>query len=374
GGTDPLVGRVELCVNKTWGTICDDYWDDNDASVVCRQVGFSAEGARARSSSYTERLKSFHIVDLHCNGTEENLFDCPHNLVQLYSCSYHKDANVQCTASNASTNCTTGHVRLTGGQSQYVGLVEICYGGVWKSICPRGWDNREAQVVCRQLGFTSVGADSINVGKGFGPLHSSYFNCTGSEAALLNCSYYTSSCYYSYHAGVECESPCIEGAVQLEGDNKYKEFGRVEVCINGTWGTICDNGWENNDATVVCRQLGYSPYGAIAKASYFTEGWLPFHLYSVNCSGNESTLLNCSYSTTGTCYNIQDAGAICQSVGVAYDNCTDYTVRLVDGATAREGKVQICLNRVWGAFCKRDNSNYNVDANIICRELGYNTG
>ncbi|XP_019858318.1 PREDICTED: deleted in malignant brain tumors 1 protein-like, partial [Amphimedon queenslandica] len=320
GGSDPLVGRVELCVNKTWGTICDDYWDDNDASVVCRQVGFSGQ------------------------------------------------------ALSTTSNCTTGHVRLTGGQSQYVGLVEICYGGVWKSICPRGWDTREAQVVCRQLGFNSIGADTVNIGKGFGPVHSSYFICSGSEATLLNCSYYTSFCYYSYHAGVECESPCIEGAIQLEGDDKYKEFGRVEVCINGTWGTICDNGWDNNDASVVCRQLGYSPYGAIAKASYFTEVWLPFHFYSVNCSGNESTLLNCSYSTTGSCYSRQDAGLICQSMSVVNDNCTDYTVRLVDGATAREGKVQICLNKVWGAFCYRDNYNYDVDANIICRDLGYNTG
>uniref|UniRef100_A0A1X7TQF9 SRCR domain-containing protein n=2 Tax=Amphimedon queenslandica TaxID=400682 RepID=A0A1X7TQF9_AMPQE len=375
GGSDPLVGRVELCVNKTWGTVCDDYWDDNDASVVCRQVGFSGQGAVARYSSYTEKLKSFHIVDLHCNGTEGNVFDCPHNLVQQYSCSQHQDANVQCTAPNTTSNCTTGDVRLTSGQSQYVGLVEICYGGVWKSICPRGWDTREAQVVCRQLGFTSIGAESVNFGKGFGPVHSSYFSCIGSEAALLNCSYYTSFCGYSYHAGVECESPCIEGAVRLEGDDKYKEFGRVEVCINGTWGTICDNGWDNNDASVVCRQLGCSPYGAIAKASYFTEGRLPFHLYSVNCSGNESTLLNCSYSTTGSCYNTQDAGTICQTVGVANGNCTDYGVRLVDGATAKEGKVQICLNKVWGAFCYRDNYyNHDVDAKIICRELGYNTG
>uniref|UniRef100_A0A1X7UMK1 SRCR domain-containing protein n=1 Tax=Amphimedon queenslandica TaxID=400682 RepID=A0A1X7UMK1_AMPQE len=373
GGSDPLIGRVELCVNKTWGTICDDYWDDNDASVVCRQVGFSGQGAKARYSSYTERLKSFHIIDLNCNGSEENVFNCSHNLVQQHTCTDYEDASVQCTASNTTSNCTTGHVRLTGGQSQYVGLVEICYGGVWKSICPRGWDNREAQVVCRQLGFTSIGADSINIGKGFSPVHSSYFTCAGSEATLLNCSYYTHSCSNSYHAGVDCESPCIEGAVRLEGDDRYKEFGRVEVCINGTWGTICHNGWDNNDASVVCRQLGYSPYGAIAKASYFTETWLSFYLYSVNCNGNESTLLNCSYSTTGTCYNTQDAGAICQSVSIAHDNCTDYAIRLVNGATAREGIVQICLNRAWGAFCYKENYySYGVDANLICRGLGYN--
>ena len=65
--------------------------------------------------------------------------------------------NFNLIALNTTSNCTTGHVRLTSGQSQYVGLVEICYGGVWKSICPRGWDTREAQVVCRQLGFNSVG-------------------------------------------------------------------------------------------------------------------------------------------------------------------------------------------------------------------------
>ena len=61
-------------------------------------------------------------------------------------------------ASNTTDNCTTGEVRLTDGRTQYEGLVEICYGNTWRTICPSNWDNSDAQVVCRQLGYnTSIG-------------------------------------------------------------------------------------------------------------------------------------------------------------------------------------------------------------------------
>ena len=50
---------------------------------------------------------------------------------------------------------------------------------------------------------------------------------------------------------------CTTGVVRLL-DSSNTNRGIVEICVNNTWGTVCDNGFDNNDARVICYQLGYS--------------------------------------------------------------------------------------------------------------------
>ena len=89
----------------------------------------------------------------------------------------------------------------------------------------------------------------------------------------------------------------------------------MEVYYNGEWGTVCDDGWDNADATVVCRQLGfYSPVRAYESAHY-GQGTGPIWLSKLSCIGNESSLIDCSQFDVGTknCTHSDDAAVYCDS-------------------------------------------------------------
>ena len=53
---------------------------------------------------------------------------------------------------------------------------------------------------------------------------------------------------------------CTDGSIRLVNGSLNQE-GRVEICVNNIWGSVCDSGWDKSDALVICKQLGMSVSG-----------------------------------------------------------------------------------------------------------------
>ncbi|NXO75369.1 NETR protein, partial [Sitta europaea] len=150
--------------------------------------------------------------------------------------------------------------------------------------------------------------------QGSGPILLDEVQCSGNELSLDQCKksdWGQQNCDHIEDAGVSCD-PFTGPSVRLVDGESTKE-GRVEVLLNGQWGSVCDNDWTDRDAAVVCRQLGFSGTAKARAMAYFGEGHGPIHLDNVECSGMEHNLEQCATPDTRihSCWHSEDAGVIC---------------------------------------------------------------
>lgn len=96
GGVVPHEGRVEILHEGRWGTVCDDYWDTVDATVVCGSLGY-ASGLAVRSIDYGEGEGVIWLDNVECIGTESRLEDCPAAKWGVSDCSHGEDAGAVCS-------------------------------------------------------------------------------------------------------------------------------------------------------------------------------------------------------------------------------------------------------------------------------------
>ncbi len=110
--------------------------------------------------------------------------------------------------------------------------------------------------------------------------------------------------------------------------------GRVEVCVLETWHTICNMNWGAEEASVVCRQLGYSRYSKICMTkrslmifvadasanttSLFGPGNGPIYGTNLRCTAEEGRLVECVFDADVSCSHAMDAGVTCTRYCMTY--------------------------------------------------------
>lgn len=97
----------------------------------------------------------------------------------------------------------------------------------------------------------------------------------------------------------------------MNGGNRC--LGRIEIKFQGQWGTVCDDNFNRDHASVVCKQLECGSAVSFSGSANFGEGSGPIWFDDLVCNGNESALWNCKHEGWGkhNCDHAEDVGVIC---------------------------------------------------------------
>ncbi|XP_060561518.1 scavenger receptor cysteine-rich type 1 protein M130-like [Ruditapes philippinarum] len=401
-------GIVELKVNGTWGQICRNNFNSIDAKVICKMLGFNYW---LYDSSSKITSNPYHLDKLECIGTEDHINECLYDVRQTCSSSY--PTVVECKYPYNITD-----VRLVGGTGPYDGRVEVKINDGWGTVCSRYIGSYDADTLCKSmdLKLTSYFSYSSVYGQGTGAIYIGDMGCSATKTHVNQCSFVPPRRRYCSHSRdmslvcTPCGKPtiqygsfssfngtvltakcdvgyqpetitfdCHENGTWLQTDkcsskysypleirdlklvNSYGHHeGRVEIQVDGIWGTICSNNFTITEANVICHMLGL-------EASHInTDTWGdgPVFITNLQCNGNESQINNCSYNVDNNCLYTQSAGVHCTGYQL---NVTGWRLAGTNGPY--HGRVELEVNGTWGTICSSWFYNDNLGT-VICNMFG----
>ncbi|XP_024126033.1 lysyl oxidase homolog 3B isoform X4 [Oryzias melastigma] len=423
-------GRVELFYRGEWGTICDDDFSLANANVLCRQLGFVSATGWTHSAKYGKGQGKIWLDNVLCNGGEKSIDSCKSRGWGNSDCTHDEDAGVICKDERipgfVDSNIIDAQVdefkveevrlRPVVGTTRKKmpiteGVVEVKHRNGWAHICDLGWTVQNTRVICGMLGFpherkvnknfykltSKAKANSVQSRPGQRLylerqknhilVHS--VSCTGTEVHLAACPLEyakpnsTSSCLGGMPAVVSCmpgplflqnsslkKKVKVSANVRLKGGSRVGE-GRVEVLRDRDWGTVCDDRWNLQSASVVCRELGFGTAKEALTGARMGQGIGPIHMNEVKCVGHERSIWTCPYKniTAEDCQHTEDAAVRCNVPYMGLEN----SIRITGGRTRYEGRVELLIpdsngTQGWGLICGETWT--TKEASVACRQLG----
>ncbi|NWW83221.1 LOXL3 oxidase, partial [Climacteris rufus] len=421
-------GRVEVFYNDEWGTICDDDFTLGNAHVLCRHLGFVAATGWAHSAKYGKGVGRIWLDNVNCAGNEKSIGDCKHRGWGNSDCSHEEDAGVVCKDERIPGFKDSNVIEVRKllprrGRCccpEHPGWVPGCgvqessagFPGCAPQRCawgPRrtrgtgyaGWGSVVAGNIFAATGHAGRGSGLLSPHRLFTErqqlnyrLHS--VSCTGTEVHLSMCSFefYRGNASAACAAGMPVVVSCVPGPlfaagsahkkkqrqqqqqqgqprIRLKGGARVGE-GRVEVLRSSEWGTVCDDRWNLQSASVVCRELGFGSAKEALTGARMGQGTGPIHLNEVQCQGTEKSLWSCPFRniTQEDCKHTEDAAVRCNIPYMGYENL----IRLSGGRSRFEGRVEVAVGAGdgeqprWGLVCGEGWG--TLEAMVACRQLG----
>ncbi|XP_069829428.1 T-cell differentiation antigen CD6-like isoform X2 [Dendropsophus ebraccatus] len=245
-------------------------------------------------------------------------------------------------------------IRLYGSDRRCQGVVQVWMEDAWHSLCKTALDGDLSASICR---MKNCGKPMLHMTGQELNVSSPFLNVTcNSLDDIKNCS-------FSQAAEDECHGAaflnCSEQVILRLSGSHGPCAGRVEIFMDGVWGSVCHDGWDALDAEVTCRHLKCGSALSALGGSHFGSGPAEIHLNEVDCRGGENLLWDCSAHKKQECSLGEHAGVI----------CADYRdVRLSGGTNNCSGRVEVYLHGVWATIC--DNHWFKEDSNMLCNYLG----
>ncbi|XP_059211493.1 scavenger receptor cysteine-rich type 1 protein M130-like [Centropristis striata] len=345
-GTSLCSGRLELKSdqsNQSWSSVCEADFDQQDAEVVCRELGCGAPSV-LQGALYGEGEAPMWSKEFQCGGNESTLLDCRSSGSDRNTCSPGRAVGLTCSEP----------VRLVGGDSRCAGTLELKHGGVWRPVggYDSAWTLKEAAAACRELDCGSAVSLEERAESSDRSMWSIIPDCDLSGSALRDCA-------YSYSSQSILNLTCSDSVRLVNGTRLCS--GRLELKSdqsNQSWSSVCEADFDQQDAEVVCRELGCGAPSVLQGALY-GEGEAPMWTKEFQCGGNESALLDCrsSGSDRNTCSPGRAVGLTCSE-----------PVRLVGGDSRCAGTLELKHEGEWRPV--NDYSGWTLKtAAAACREL-----